>query len=143
MIHWGGSDKPLNQLDSVIYKLRESKSGRLQYRSIYEVSIYRPENDRKNRMGFPCLSHLSFKLYNGQLHLTAVYRNQFYIERAYGNFVGLGRLMEFIAKESEITMGRLTCIATHAELACGRKAVSSLIDSCFRIPEIRLDQPTT
>lgn len=143
MIHWGDRDKPINQLDNVIYKLRKSKLGGLKYRNIYEVSIYRPENDRRNRIGFPCLSHLSFKLYGGQLHLTAVYRNQFYIERAYGNFIGLGRLMEFVARESESEIGSLTCIATHAELDCRRKAVSSLVDSCFRIPEIRLDQPTT
>jgi len=143
MMHWEEGGKPLNQLEDTINKLQETLSGKPKYRSIYEVSIYRPQSDRWIRRGSPCLSHLSFKLYGGQLHLTAVYRNQFYIERAYGNFIGLGRLMEFVARESESEIGSLTCIATHAELDCRRKAVSSLVDSCFRIPEIRLDQPTT
>lgn len=133
MIHWGDSDKLLNQLDNVIYKLEKTKSSSLKYRNIYEVSIYRPENDRKNRMGFPCLSHLSFKLDNGQLHLTAIYRNQFFIERAYGNLVGLGRLMDFAAKESGIKIGMLTCIATHAQIDYSRRAVSNLFNSCMKL----------
>ena len=91
MIHWSSSE-PLNQLEVTIQKLRNTSQSLTKLRNIYEMSIYRPENDRKNRMGFPCLSHLSFKLYDGRLHLTAVYRNHFYIERAYGNFVGLGKL---------------------------------------------------
>lgn len=143
MIHWGNPETPMNQLESTINKLREAQTWGKAYRSRYEVSIYRPETDRRKLMAFPCLSHLSFKLYGGRLHLTAVYRNQFYIERAYGNFIGLGHLMEFIARESESTIGPLTCIATHAELDCRRNAVSSLVDSCFRIPEIRLNQPVT
>ena len=143
MIHWGNPETPMNQLESTIYKLKEAQTWRKAYRSRYEVSIYQPETDGRNLMAFPCLSHLSFKLYSGRLHLTAVYRNQFYIERAYGNFIGLGRLMEFVARESEIMIGPLTCIATHAELDCTRKAVSSLVDSCFGIPEIRLDQTIT
>jgi hypothetical protein len=140
MIHWGDGEETINQLDNIIDKLRESRLGRLRYRNIYEVSIYRPECDRRNRMGFPCLSHLSFKLHDGRLCLTAVYRNQFYIERAYGNFIGLGRLMEFIARESESPIGPLTCVATHAELDYGKMAVGGLVDSCLGIPGIRLDQ---
>jgi len=136
MIHWGEDEKPLNQLEDTIRKLRETMTGKPKYRSIYEVSIYQPCNDRWIRRGSPCLSHLSFKLDKEKLHLTAIYRNHFYIERAYGNFVGLGRLMEFIARESNISVGRLTCISTHAELDGSKKAVESLIGSCYKVIQI-------
>lgn len=140
MIHWEEDEKPLNQLEDTIRKLRGTMLGKLRYRSIYEVSIYRPYNDRWIKMGSPCLSHLSFKLDHEKLHLTAIYRNQFYIERAYGNFIGLGRLMEFVAKESQISVGQLTCISTHAELDSSKKAVESLVGSCSEILKTSADK---
>jgi len=137
MIHWEKDESPLNQLEDTIGKLRRTSSGKPKYRSIYEVSIYCPNNDSHISRGGPCLSHLSFKLVDDKLHLTVVYRNHFYIERAYGNFIGLGRLMEFVAKESGISVGRLTCISTHAELDAGKQAATKLLKECIdTIPEI-------
>lgn len=140
MIHWEESEKPLNQLEDTINKLQGTLSGNPKYKSTYEISIYRPQSDRWIRRGGPCLSHLSFKLDHEKLCLTAVYRNQFYIERAYGNFVGLGRLMEFIARESNISVGRLTCISTHAELDGSKKAVESLVGSCYKVLRVNADK---
>jgi len=135
MIHWEDNGQSLNQLECTINKLLAALSSGPRYKSTYEVSIYRPENDRFIRIGSPCLSHLSFKLENGRLLLTVVYRNHFYIERAYGNFLGLGRLMEFIANESGIAVGQLTCISTHATLGDGisKRSVESLVSSCYNI----------
>jgi thymidylate synthase len=137
MIHWETNKDPLNQLEDTISKLHRTLSQKPKYRSIYEVSIYCPNSDSHIPRGGPCLSHLSFKLEDDRLHLTVVYRNHFYIERAYGNFIGLGCLMEFIAKESGISVGRLTCISTHAELDIGKQAATKLLKECIDIiPEI-------
>jgi len=129
MIHWEEDGTVLNQLENTIGKLKKTLSGK-KYRSFYEVSIYRPKRDGHIPRGSPCLSHLSFKLENDKLHLTAVYRNHYYIQRAYGNLVGLGHLMEFIAKESGISVGRLTCISTHAELDGPKQVMTELVRSC-------------
>ena len=75
------------------------------------------------------------------LFLTVLYRNHFYIERAYGNFIGLGRLMEFMARESKISVGQLTCISTHAELGnVSKSSVGSLVSSCSECLKIDTDQ---
>lgn len=140
MIHWEAGNERLNQLEDTICKLRGTASGTPRYRSIYEVSIYRPDTDRRITMGGPCLSHLSFKLAHGRLHLTAVYRNQYYIERAYGNFIGLGRLVEYVANESQIPVGQLTCISTHAELDGSKKSVGSLVRSCHEAVRVACDK---
>jgi thymidylate synthase len=141
MIHWGEGEKPINQLENTLRKLRDTISGKPKYRSIYEISIYQPHSDQWIRMGAPCLSHLSFKLENGALFLTVLYRNHFYIERAYGNFIGLGRLMEFMARESKISVGQLTCISTHAELGnVSKSSVGSLVSSCSKCLKIDTDQ---
>jgi hypothetical protein len=81
----------------------------------YELPVYDPTRDAKG-LNVPCLSHLSFKITNGKLDLTAVYRSQWYCQRALGNLVGLSQLHSFVGKESKYECGTLTCIATHAYL---------------------------
>lgn len=140
MIHWGRSEPHLNQLEGTIEKLKEAQTWNKAYKSRYEISVYQPEQDARNLMAFPCLSHLSFKLEDGKLHLTALYRNQYYIERAYGNLIGLGRLLNFVAKESNLVAGRLTCISSHAELHASKKVIIELLHSCMEARNSRRRQ---
>ncbi|OPG16968.1 hypothetical protein [Ferroacidibacillus organovorans] len=108
-------ERGFNQLEETIRKLnREHDNGR-GIRVMYEMSIYDPELDHNNQMGFPCLSFLSLKIRDGCLDMTAVYRNQFFLKKAYGNYLGLGRLLQFICDHTNYKLGTLTCIATHAE----------------------------
>ena len=69
-------------------------------------------------MGFPCLSHLSFKLSKDRkaLNLTAIYRSQHYVRKAVGNLLGLARLQSAVAKEIGVDVGTLVCHATMATL---------------------------
>jgi hypothetical protein len=48
-----------------------------------------------------------------------MYRNHHYIGRCLGNLIGLGRLQAFVAKESNVSAGSLTCVSTHAEIETG------------------------
>ncbi|WP_216325688.1 hypothetical protein [Deinococcus aestuarii] len=118
-------DEPLNQLERVVERLRRELRGRGPKSSAYELSVVpaggwdtelrvqRPDDTRL--MGFPCLSHISLKLVDGQLHLCALYRNQFFIQRAYGNYLGLVRLLGFICHEVGCAPGEMLCLATHAD----------------------------
>lgn len=85
-----------------------------------DVPIYDPACDMRDWLGLPCLSHLSFKRVpcdNGHaVDLTAIYRSHHYCTRALGNLIGLGQLLSFVAKESELNVGTLSCLSTHAEL---------------------------
>ncbi len=49
-----------------------------------------------------------------RLGMTALYRNHYYIEKLLGNLIGLGRLLEFIAKEGGVALGPLTIVSTNA-----------------------------
>jgi hypothetical protein len=124
----------INPLDDLIERLLQTHSG-TKYQSAYELgisdpdidlappmdglgyelSVFDPTKDAK-ALNVPCLSHLSFKLTDGKLDLTAIYRSQWYCQRALGNLVGLSQLHSFVAKESKYKCGTLTCIATHAYL---------------------------
>jgi hypothetical protein len=86
-------------------------------------------------MGFPCLSHVSFSLQKGVVHMTALYRNHDFIKRAYGNYVGLGRLLRFVGRQSGWPIGELSCVSASATVLGGgagfaRGAVTELLEAC-------------
>jgi len=120
-----------NPLAECISKIGAELQRRGTLRSAYELGIYRAELDARVRMGFPCLSHLSLKVDPGHqlIHLSAIYRNQRYVERAYGNLLGLSRLQKFISSQVRLGVGELVCHATHAEIdpGVGRESLKSLV----------------
>jgi hypothetical protein len=128
-----------NPLDTIVEKLLLAKNGR-RIHAAYELGViaptdlinetpidlgcelplYDPATDRGRPTNNPCLSHLSFKLNdNDTLDLTAIYRSHHYAQRALGNLIGLSQLLAFVAKESKLTIGVLTCISTQAHLDVG------------------------
>jgi hypothetical protein len=84
-----------------------------------DIEMYDASSDRLRSYGGPCLSHLSFKVYDGMVRVNATYRSHYYIQRLLGNLVGLARLQVFIAKESALTPGPLTINSTYARLDTG------------------------
>jgi thymidylate synthase len=155
MVAYPDNDKTTNQLEHVIHRLQVqlrspnplSSAYEIsfdEFDEVYEVDDMKVENegaeavrvfapDRDNRLrGFPCLSHISLTLFKQQLHLTALYRNQHFIERAYGNYVGLSRLLSFVCHEVGCEPGELVCIASHADaqLEVGKRAIAALLERC-------------
>lgn len=111
--------KPFNPLWDIVTRIRDPDVSAL---NKFELSIFDSRRDvNRSVYGGQCLSHLSFKVTPGkqrQLRLTALYRNHFYIEKLLGNLVGLGRLMEFVAKEANLNIGPLVIHSTHAKIDC-------------------------
>lgn len=119
LIRYPLQDEPdrANQIEMIIRDLkaqlarRQLKQGPLG--SAYEAQIYAPGKDRLPQ-GFPCMSSLSFQLDGNALRLSATYRNQYYIQKALGNFLGLARLQRFVANAVGLEQGPLTIHAFHA-----------------------------
>ena len=110
-----------NPLQKLIEKLSNQNKGPRTYKAAYELAVYDPLLDSRMLRGSQCLSFLSFKLHPEHgLMLTVMYRNHAYITRLLGNLIGLGQLMEFIAKEADLKVGSLTVISTHAEIDVGK-----------------------
>lgn len=133
-------DGRFNQLDYLVRRLRGQRtSARLS--SSYEIGISHPLDGElrvqaplkdKRMSGFPCLSHISLTLAHDHVHMTATYRNQTFITRAYGNYVGLARLLRFVAIETGAEVGEVEVVATHAdaEIGLGARAVRDLVGRC-------------
>lgn len=95
----------------------------------YDLPLYNTVDDQRRRRGGPCLSHLSFKLFEGDVHLTAIYRSHDYRHKVPGNLLGLARLQACVAKEVGAEIGSLVVHSTYAylESGTGKRALKSLI----------------
>jgi thymidylate synthase len=121
----------LNQIEVLIDKLQKQLQARGSKRFTYQAQIFIPGRDDKVTMSFPCLSFVSFQLDGRRLCLTAMYRNHYYFQRALGNFIGLARLLRFVAEAADLETGSLTIHACHAEVdVLGKRDINLLIRLC-------------
>lgn len=109
-----GQGPPGDQLTDTVRKLRDEVAGSNKS-SRYEINIYCESIDR-NPISFPCLAHVSVHMHDAALHMQAVYRNEFLVARAYGNFLGLGQLQQYIATAAGLDLGELLMTINHVEL---------------------------
>jgi len=153
MVAWPGPDhQEFNQLDQAVRRLRSARMRGHGRGHEYEIGIAMPTDEiavpvivpgkDRSTIGFPCLSHLSFSLLNGAVHLLGVYRSHDFVSRAYGNYLGLGRVLQFVAHESGFPVGDLTCVSasataeTHRGGSFGTERVTALIDDCRAALEV-------
>jgi hypothetical protein len=149
LIHFPGPEGPVNQLDAIITRLR-SETANKGFRSgpltaCYEAGFTAPGDgdaaaalalpvrapgpDTGILMGFPCLSHCSFQLdRSGTLHAMAHYRSHYMVEKAYGNYLGLGQLLNYVATQAGLMTGELTVTAGYARLDHRRRLSALLTD---------------
>ena len=146
MISWpgktGGGE---NQIAARIATLRRARDLNQRRRNLDDITIggeaeglldYSPAglqvyaaNDHRTR-GFPCLVHIDLTLFDGRLSMAAVYRHQYLVTKAYGNLLGLARLLGFIAHQSGYEVGELVIHATMADAEHGtynRRGIDALI----------------
>ncbi len=133
LVAWPGLGGSVNQLDVLARKLRRIRErhsgGRGALSSDYELALAHPSDSfdlriqapgmNNSPMGFPCLSHVSVTVHRGELHLSAMYRNQHLARKGYGNYLGLSRLASALANEAGLPLGEVVIIATHADAEVG------------------------
>lgn len=124
MISFGGSKT--NQLERVFSALSDWPGS---YRAALLIHTSSADTDRLRPRGGPCLQYIQFCCPEaGIVDLFAVYRNHDYTNKVLGNLFGLGRLLHFVAGESGLTAGQVTCISVHAFIATSRKRQRELAD---------------
>lgn len=142
----GDDPPPINQLATLIHDLRTEvghrATGKGAKRHMFEAQIFAPGKDRRP-MGFPCMSSLSFHIDRDRLRLSTTYRNQYYVERALGNFLGLGRLQRFMADAVGLRQGPLTVHAFHAEIEAkvSLAEAKALMGGCQAVIPLRIVWP--
>jgi hypothetical protein len=86
--------------------------------SALQAVIFDPSKDHTPEpfLGFPCLDHIAFAHDNDGLSLLAFYASQYIFDRAYGNYLGLCRLGNFMGDQMGLTFRQLTCVAGCAKM---------------------------
>lgn len=115
-----------DQLTDTVRKIRQELHTPGPKSSRYEINIYCEAKDTQP-MSFPCLSHVSVHIHQHRLHMQAVYRNEYLIGRAYGNFLGLGQLQGYMAAATGLRVGELLMTINHAELDGNSGPVKAVI----------------
>jgi len=108
--HFGLNQK--NQLENIINRLSGNKR---KFSAACIMHTNSVDTDNNTRIiGGPCLQYVQFSVDNtGNLNLTALYRNHDFLNKAFGNYIGLGKLLEFVSHETGRPAGILTCYSTH------------------------------
>lgn len=118
MVNWedrqGGH---INQIAEIIDMLFSAKNDGPLHKNRYEIMLFDPARDLRRPRNRQCLSMIELKPdTDGLLHMMAIYRSHFYLQKALGNLIGLGELLGFIARESGFDVGTLTVNSTAAQL---------------------------
>ncbi|MET7540054.1 hypothetical protein [Streptomyces sp. NPDC005507] len=149
----GTKDKPepVDQLSRVIRRLDQLRTT-AQWASVYEAGTVHVSDDDSaddevppsgtagteaairvaavdtQTLDFPCLSHCSFQLDSStnSVHLAAYYRSHYMFDRAYGNYLALGHLCAWVARQAHLTPGTLTVMAGCARLDCTKAELGAL-----------------
>jgi thymidylate synthase len=80
-------------------------------------------------MGGPCWQYGALLCPDSDtVSLLAVYRNHDYFNKALGNFLGLSRLLQFIAAATKRNTGQVICHSAHAYFDCPKAALQRLLE---------------
>ncbi|MET8152059.1 hypothetical protein ACIBSW_40465 [Actinoplanes sp. NPDC049668] len=134
-----GSGGPWDQISEVIRTIKVELNGGIPKGARYEIGLGLPDDARNvqvfvpgtdtSAMAFPCLSHCSFQQEGEEyVHLLAHYRYQYLVERGYGNFLGLGGLLAYVAGKTGLKVGQLTVVAGMAQLEPPVLPVTKMLD---------------
>ncbi len=125
-IDFKNGKKQVNQLEHIITTWQKGNHRR----SALQAAVFDPRQDHKHsrQLGFPCLQQVAFNPLgaNGKngLALTGFYATQHLYTKAYGNYLGLCRLGQFMAHEMNLELKQMTCVASVAKI--GTETKSSL-----------------
>ena len=117
LIAFGGDNNGaggLNQLEHILGTWDRGNHRR----TALQAALFDPHKDHtdQRQRGFPCLQQVSFAhTSTGGLAVTGFYATQYMFERAYGNYLGLCHLGQFMAHEMGLRLDQMTCIATPAK----------------------------
>jgi hypothetical protein len=115
-----------NQLKHIIetYNGIEGIRSPVHRRSALIATVFDPYLDHKAQpmLGFPCLQQVCFVPDDENMHMNAIYAMQYFDTRAYGNYVGLMRLGNFMARELGLSFDYMNCMISTLAMSAMKKS---------------------
>lgn len=132
LTHYDSKKAIVNQLERVVTALKRDKAASKAMSAAYTMILQEPGGETTKPRGGPCLNYLALQVEKGnpsRIGLLAVYRNHDFLAKAYGNYIGLANLLQFICNESGYSMGPLTCISSHAYIDSHKRALTEFLEA--------------
>lgn len=114
-----GSRSPM----SARYEIDVATTGDLEMPESTAATVIHAAGKDNSPRGFPCLSGCSFHLDRHVVHLLAHYRYEYLIKRGYGNYLGLARLLNYVATSAGLAAGQMTIVTGRAHVDAPDKAL--------------------
>jgi thymidylate synthase len=154
LIHYPSPPGHVNQLERIINNLRSEHRNSGPKKARYELTLESLDDSSAQPhgshaavvrvvtdnqiMGFPCLSMCSLQLDGSRLHLLAHYRHEYLVERGYGNYLGVARLVSFISSQAGLQSGRLTIVTGHVDVEKAIRKVDKLATAIAAEPRTEM-----
>lgn len=132
MIAYPSKSGTINQLAHLV----NAWSSNVRRSSAFQVNIFDPVADHTLQplRGFPCLQHVSFTyLGNGEFATVAIYPSEYIFDRAYGNYLGILRLSQFMGDQLSLRLVRITFLVGKAIPKGNNVRVSKMRDLATRL----------
>jgi len=104
-----------NQIEYVINRLLTKPHSKqlvcVTFEPEIDIQPHRPYNP-----SMPCLVTLDFKVQERKLNLFALFRSHDFGRKAYGNYIGLGKLMKYICDRTGLEEGVVICYSRSAHI---------------------------
>lgn len=107
--HRNRRESAANAADFALEGIAEIESATIEAAGL---QVYKSDDERQ--MAFPCLVHVDISVVGNRLNLMAVYRHWHLVHKAYGNLIGLTRLLHFLSQQTGYEPGELMIHATVA-----------------------------
>lgn len=105
----------VDQLDFIVRRLKNKPHSKqlccVTFDPELDMQPHRPFNPR-----MPCLIALDIKFRFGKLNLFAMFRSHDFGRKAYGNFIGLGKLLSMLSRETGYEVGEVVCFSVSAHI---------------------------
>lgn len=120
--------RKVNQLDFIVERLKSKPHSKQLSCVTFDPEIDIQPN-RPFNPSMPCMIALDVKLRNGKINVFAVFRSHDFGRKAYGNFVGLGKLLNMFSSETDNEMGEVVCYSISAHIRSKEfESISNLME---------------
>jgi len=118
----------LNQLGYIIERLKEKPRSKQLFATTFDPTIdIKPNMPYNPKM--PCLVAIDFK-FRRKLNLFALFRSHDFGRKAYGKYLGLGKLLAYVSEETNLKMGEVICLSLSAHIRLSElKEIQKIVKS--------------
>jgi thymidylate synthase len=116
--YWGRLTRyreKVDQLDFIVRRLKNKPHSKqlscVTFDPEVDIQPHRPFNP-----SMPCMIAIDIKFRDGKLNIFAMFRSHDFGRKAYGNYIGLGKLLNMLSHETGYDIGEVVCYSVSAHI---------------------------